>query len=452
MKYLFCCEFYFPSVGGVQEVMKQVAERLIQRGHEVTVATTKISNRNFTELNGVKIREFNCSGNIANGLNGELKKYQEFILSYVCDAILIKAAEQWTFDALWEIIDNIKVDKYFIPCGFLSFYDPIYIDYYRNLPNILKKFKKLIFYSNNYRDINFIKANGIETNLVISNAASELEFSDVIERNIFRTKYNIRSNSFLIFTVGSLTGAKGHKELCEALLLLEKSDLNITLVLNGNNPYLANADLDNTFSIKEKDSVFTKLKERINFILINWKKVISVAVASKGNFSILIKNYKKTKLLIEVSKLTPANIVENLVNKINSNNGNIKAVLLNLSRSELIEAYFSADLFVLASHVEYSPLVLFEACAAGLPFLSTPVGNVDELRDWFQGGYITPGTKDDKGFISVNPQDLANSIHEIILKKDELKEMGKKMRSNWQKYYGWNNVTSKYEDFLSGKI
>ena len=34
---LLACEFYAPSVGGVQEVMRQIAERLVDRGHSVIV-------------------------------------------------------------------------------------------------------------------------------------------------------------------------------------------------------------------------------------------------------------------------------------------------------------------------------------------------------------------------------------------------------------------------------
>lgn len=42
MRLLFACELYHPSVGGVQEVLRQVAMRLVERGHEVTVATSRL--------------------------------------------------------------------------------------------------------------------------------------------------------------------------------------------------------------------------------------------------------------------------------------------------------------------------------------------------------------------------------------------------------------------------
>ena len=50
-------------------------------------------------------------------------------------------------------------------------------------------------------------------------------------------------------------------------------------------------------------------------------------------------------------------------------------LMTDMSRADIISAFFSSNLFVFASHVEYSPLVLFESVAAGLPFLSVPVGN-----------------------------------------------------------------------------
>ena len=40
MKILHTVEYYAPSVGGAQEVVRQISERMVQRGHQVTVATT----------------------------------------------------------------------------------------------------------------------------------------------------------------------------------------------------------------------------------------------------------------------------------------------------------------------------------------------------------------------------------------------------------------------------
>ena len=71
-----------------------------------------------------------------------------------------------------------------------------------------------------------------------------------------------------------------------------------------------------------------------------------------------------------------------------------RVILTDLERQDLIQAYLAADLFVFASRIEYSPLVLFEAAAAGTPFLTVPVGNADEIVRWTGGGVLCEATKD----------------------------------------------------------
>ena len=65
MRLLFCCELYHRSRGGIQEVMRQIAERMVIAGHDVTVATTDLPERDFDSFNGVRIRGFKVSGNQA---------------------------------------------------------------------------------------------------------------------------------------------------------------------------------------------------------------------------------------------------------------------------------------------------------------------------------------------------------------------------------------------------
>jgi hypothetical protein len=94
MKILFCCESYWPSRGGVQEVIRQIAERMAAAGHDVAVATRKQTDRKSNPLNGVRIHKFSVSGNLATGIQGEADRYRKFVTSFDGDAILIKAAQQ----------------------------------------------------------------------------------------------------------------------------------------------------------------------------------------------------------------------------------------------------------------------------------------------------------------------------------------------------------------------
>ena len=94
MRLLFCCEHYYPAGGGVAEVMRQIAERLVLRGHHVTVATSGVPERTSKSHNGVYIQDFEVSGNLALGMSGEVDRYRDFVLAFDADALLIKAAQQ----------------------------------------------------------------------------------------------------------------------------------------------------------------------------------------------------------------------------------------------------------------------------------------------------------------------------------------------------------------------
>ena len=76
---LFGRQFYAPSVGGIQEVIRQLAEQFVARRHQVTVATSKLTARDVETLNGVGIKEFNVSGNLVGGMAGEIEQYRESV-------------------------------------------------------------------------------------------------------------------------------------------------------------------------------------------------------------------------------------------------------------------------------------------------------------------------------------------------------------------------------------
>ena len=451
MKFLFCCEFYYPSVGGVQEVMKQIAERLVARGHEVTVATTALPNRDFTALNGVQIAQFAVTGNLVRGMHGEISHYRQFVRTFECDAILIKAAQQWTFDALWPDLDEITARKVFIPCGFSGLYEARYQAYFKYLPAVLRQFDALIFYADDYRDINYAREHQIPNCIVLSNGASEKEFETPIDPT-FRARHKIPENSFLILTVGSLTGAKGHLELAQAIALMPENGHDITLLLNGNDPFPKAVGAEATEQIQARvpsfeervsaklghvQSQWLDLKKGLRFLLANLFHPLRVARKVRG--------WRKDMML---SQLTPYAKVEACVTQINSQSAHKRALLLDLPRADLIQAYLAADLFVFASHVEYSPLVLFEAAAAGTPFITSNAGNAKEIMHWLGGGFMMNDSPNPEGFRLIDPQVLADEIAALMNQKSLLEKTGKQLKASWQKDYTWDVIAKKYEKAL----
>jgi len=123
-------------------------------------------------------------------------------------------------------------------------------------------------------------------------------------------------------------------------------------------------------------------------------------------------------------------------------------LMTDLPRSELISAFFAADLFVFASHVEYSPLVLFEAAAAGLPFLTVPVGNAEEIAAWTGGGEICPAERDVAGYTMVSPAVLAQAMTRLAGNRERRIQLGYSGRENWKKCYTWGKIVSQYETVI----
>lgn len=427
MKILFCCEFYAPSVGGVQEVMRQIAQRLVDYGHEITVATSKLSERTFTELAGVKIQEFDVAGNAVRGIVGEQERYRDFVIKGNFDVVMIKAAQQWTFDALWPVLDQIDIPKVFIPCGFSGLYEPGYAEYFRQMPDVLNKFDHLIFYASEYRDIDFAKQHGISHFSILPNGASEVEFNAPQETD-FRARHGIPEDAFLFLTVGSLTGLKGHQELAEAFALMKLPDgKKATLILNGNECLRVKNDL-------------LSLPGR----LIGLVKAYGLVYACKHTLKQIL-----WRMGLRVGN---RNGYKEIATAINQERGGKQIVLSDYPRQELIQAYMAADLFVFASNVEYSPLVLFETAAAGTPFLSVDVGNAKEIARWTEAGVMCPSWKDDKGYTRVAPEVMASKMSDLMADPELLKNMGARGRRNWSERFTWQKISRQYEDIFENLV
>jgi glycosyltransferase involved in cell wall biosynthesis len=128
-----------------------------------------------------------------------------------------------------------------------------------------------------------------------------------------------------------------------------------------------------------------------------------------------------------------------------------RVLCTNLSRPDLVQAFMAADLFVFASIVEYSPLVLFEAAAAGTPFLSVPVGNAEEIAQWTSGGMICPAAKDERDYVRVDPSVLAREMERCMGDPDLLARIGATGKEKWRRMFTWQSIVPQYASILSGR-
>ena len=393
--------------------MRQLGENLAVRGHSVTVATTEHPERNFHSLNGVTVRGFRVHGNLAAGMSGDLEGYRKFVREGNFDVVLMYAAQQWTFDALWPEFADMRAAKVFVPSGFAGLYEPGYRSYYRDLVSILRGLDHLVFHASQYRDIEFVRKIGLTNLSIIPNGAALSEFS-VAKKSDFRTTIGIAEEEFLFFTVGSFTGLKGHVELALAFEQLEvPAGGKVVLVLNGN-----------VVGTSERGIPFLFRK------LIGLVRVNGVAGA--------IRQIAKK---LAGDSAGPRAIAQ----RINATCDNKRVLITDLPRGELIQLYMSADVFVFASNIEYSPLVLFECAAAGTPFLTVDVGNAWEIAEMTGAGIKCESSRDDRGYTRVEPGVLAGEMRRCMDDPQRLRQLGERGRAAWRAHFTWTGIAARYE-------
>lgn len=383
MKILHTVESYNPAVNGMQEVVNQISERLVKMGHEVTIATRRIPERTFKELNGVKIIEFDVDGNFVRGMKGEVNRYQKFLLDSNFDIVTNFAAQQWATDISLPILERMKGVKVFVPTGFSGFYQPEFKNYFELMKEWLHKYDMNLFLSDDYRDVNFAKDNGVEKRMLIPNGADEREFLKPMDIGI-RAKYEIPEDAFLIFTVGSHTGLKGHKEAIE---MFRRS----------------------------------KLKNAVLFINAN-----PTSGGCTDYCALQAKEFNKEK-----------------ANK----DSNKRLIVTFPPRVDTVNLYKSADLFLFPSNIEASPIVIFEAMAAKTPFLSSDVGNVSEIIKWSNGGKLLPMEKKDlAGYSYADVAKSTEALNEIYSNSEERKQLAESGYKAWSEKYTWEQIVKDYEN------
>jgi L-malate glycosyltransferase len=385
MKILHTVESYDPSMGGMQEVVKQISEHLVKIGHSVTVATSKHPARTSTTLNGVTIKDFDISGNFVNGIHGDTEPYQNFLLNSDFDIITNFAAQQWATDLMLPLLKDIKSKKIFVPTGFSALHLLEYSVYFEKMKEWMNLYDMNVFLSDTYQDIEFARKFDVKNLTVIPNGASEIEFYR--KETIDVRKYlKIPANQFLILHVGSHTGVKGHSEAIE---IFRNADLkNVTFIIVGN--------------------VFLKYC------------------------------YRSCKIKELLFWLNPANHIKN------------KHLLVrSLTRDQTIALYKTSDLFLFPSNIECSPLVLFECMASKTPFLTTKVGNAEEIIQWSHAGEILPTIKDKKGYSHSEIFGSAHILENLYHDSEKRKTMMNSGFESWQEKFRWDVISKQYYDLYA---
>ena len=413
MKILHTVESHLPARHGMSEVVRQISERLVARGHEVTVACGHDSNRTTDNIQEVKIRQFKIAGKSATSIWGDIYGYQQFILNSNHDIIVNFAAQQWATDLVFPLLEKKNAKKVFVPTGFSALADIRYRSYFENMRRWINLYDACVFLSDTYRDIKFARDRGYERIAVIPNGAAEEEF-DSRPRADFREQHAIPKSDFLaIHIAGYLSVAKGQ---LEAVQIFSESHIeNATMLIVC--PEFA-----------------SPIHERLR----------PKEFLKAGYHLIRGRGFKGLQLPLRLQLAVNSYAQRNVRFR-------RRIKLLALSRAETVEAFKAAQLLLFPSWIECSPLVLFEAAASKTPFLVTDVGNAREIISWTKGGKILPGMglADREGSVCADIQGGAAALNSFYAADEERRAMADCAHSAWKQHFTWNKIAAQYESLYA---
>ena len=352
--------FYYPTFGGVEKVMQELAERQVQKGHEVHVFccdSDKCSRIRIKEetINGVRIHRYPYWFKLS-------------LFTFIWPSLLWKLPK-YKFDI---VHTHVSGHLYILLTGIVSRIKKFRHIHTTHCPWTDSKFRPfilrpllflndLIFNRISFSMIDkviaitpweipilkkFIKESKIE---VIPNGMDDILFKRVNPNN-FKKKNNLHSPLILFF--GRLNPTKGPEVLAKAAVELTKEEHNINFVWVGPDEGKAN-------------------------------EVISI-----------IKDYKNMKYLSPIR-----------------------------DKKNIAEMYQAADIYVLPSYREGLPLTLFEAMASGLPIIASPVNGVPfEMKELENGLFVQYGDVEGlkKAILKLlNDKKLSKKISENNIKKSK---------------------------------
>ena len=366
-----------PEYKGVSEVAWSHAVGLSNRGYDVTIATSRNTHRNLTQYSEkFKVIEFEISGNLNPRvrITGEIKKYISFLKDSSFDIIFFHCWHIWTTDLALGIMNDIPSKKVLVSHGYSA--------------NSMLGFPKSIFNWLLWRPY------------------------------VWKTSEYIRSFDHIIF-------------------LSQKQDLDrfYDFYLTNKIDYRNWSIIPNGASIKSYKESSVSIKEKI--CITEGPLILNVSAYSPyKNQEFILRSFymikeNATLLFIGNEYNSYTKRLETIYENLSKKYDNRKKIffLYNLSKEEIKSAYSNADIFAFSSKTEVQPLVVIDALASGLPFLSTNVGCV----------YDFPGGK-----VVNSEREMAKWMSKLINDEGVRKELGSAGKHAYDVSYNWDNAINEY--------
>lgn len=368
-----------PQASGVSEIAKAQALGLAARGHEVTVACDYDPARGTEHAYGrLNVRQFNISGcfDAKEHYRGDIAAYQEFIATTPFDIILCNCWQNWATDLAHPVFHRTRAKKVTVTQGFnAQIWHPHgrfpwgLGQWVRGLPHVWR----LPGVMDRFDQVVFL-----------SHRQDFGRFFDHwLARKTGRRHVSIIPNGIHL---GDLRdAAPGFRE--RHGVRTPKMILNVANYCERKNQI---ATLRAFLRAGRADATLVFIGSEFNEYSDRARRILKDA-GSRGGEVLFLERVPK---------------------------------------AEINAAYRAADLFMLNATEETQPLVILDAMACAVPFLSTDTGCVRE----FPGGLVVEGEKP-----------TAAAIHQLLDDAALRRRLGEEGRRAAESRYSWEQVISECE-------
>jgi glycosyltransferase involved in cell wall biosynthesis len=368
-----------PEQNGVANVAYAHAKELSNRGYSVTVATKANSQRDNSSISeNIKVIEFEVEGSylLHRRYRGTIKEYQNFIAEFPADIIMCHCWQIWTTDLAVPMFHKNPAKKILI-------------------------------------------SHGVSVNSIIPGHPSS-----IISWLLWRPYVKKMPGILKKFDHVTFLSNYLDKDRFYDLWLMNKHKLtHYSIIPNGVNIQKFDRELPNFRQIYDIEtnklilcvSNFSSLK--------NQKFILATFLQSE---------LKNTTLVFIGSEINAyASKLNKMYMRQRTEYPTLKVIFLEkISEQEICAAYKAASLFLFASKTEVQPLVILDAMAAGVPFISTNVGCISNM----------PG-----GLVANSKTEMLKYIKHYLNNIEECYRLRDRGINACKTEFRWNKVIDSYE-------
>lgn len=377
MRILITTFTFLPNTDGVANVCLHHADGFISNGHKVSIATRKNIQRDLDEFKrkGFDVYEFDVYGGPNYNYKGEVDKYQKFLIESDFDIILFHCLHSWNTDCAVPVLNQIKAKKVLVSHGYAG--------------NIVYSVRGLL---------NYISWQRIKYHVQLKDILEKYDhivfLSDVKNKDRFYDHYLIdkyKLNSFCVIPNGT------------ELITCQKKKQIFRDKYNIKTKYLI-------LSVSKYYKLKNQLMTLKAFHLSKVRNATLVFIGQNQN-----TYSKKLEMYCQKNKLEKVLILDKI------------------PKEDIIDAYFSADIFLSSSHTETQPLIILDAMGSGLPFISTDIGCIATLK----GGVVVK-----------NVREMAYQLRFMIKDEEYRKQLAAAGKKDAISIYNWAYINQQYENLL----